>query len=81
MNWKLLYHIGQNENYRTVKLTKSISVLADKQTTISLNVAIQKIFFGTSVIDIKTAPVTHSNDFTAVATQFADNFSQAFSVE
>jgi hypothetical protein len=81
LNWKLLYHIGQNENYRTVKLSKAISILADKQTTLVLNFDLEKVFFGTSTVDIKTEPVTHSNDNIVLATKYADNFSQAFTLE
>jgi len=81
LNRKLLYHLGQNENYRTVKLAKSISILADKKTTIKLNLDLEKVFFGTNTIDIRTEPVTHSNDNVTLATKFADNFSQAFTIE
>ena len=82
-NWFPLYHVGGNSLYRSALLTKNFSVCCDNKYTLNLTLDVKKIFYGTQTIDIITERTTQSSasDNPVVAPKFADNFSQAFSIE
>jgi len=82
-NWFPRYHIGGNSMYRTASLTKSFSVCCENKYALSLVLDVKKIFYGAQTIDIIAENETQSGagDNPAIAPKFADNFSQAFSVE
>ncbi len=82
-NWFPRYHIGGNSLYRAVQLSKSFSVCCDTKYTLNLSLDIKKIFYGTQTLDIITEADTQSGstDNPVIAPKFADNFSQAFSIE
>ncbi len=83
-NWFPLYHIGANAQYREVAISKTYSVCCDNKLTLNLVLDVKKIFYGSSqTLDIiaESTSQTSPSDDPLVAPKFADNFSQAFSIE
>jgi len=82
-NWFPLYHVGGNSYYRSTTLLKNFSVCCDNKYSLNLTLDVKKIFYGTQTLDIIAERTTQSApiDNPAIAPKFADNFSQAFSIE
>ena len=79
----LVYHIGNNINYRQTKLNKNFSVCCKTPGTLTLYLDVQQIFSNSITgesINIVTQPETSSGvgDNPVIASTFADNFSNAF---
>lgn len=80
-NLGLSYHVGGNSFYRQVVLYKDFSLCCNNGLTLNLGFDVQKIFYGTSQqIDVVTERATASDDLPALAAKFADNCSQAFTL-
>lgn len=82
-NWFPRYHIGGNALYRTTTLNKNFSVCCNNKYSFKVVLDVKKIFYGAQTLDIITEDDTQSGptDDPVVAPKFADNFSQAFSIE
>jgi hypothetical protein len=80
-NNTFLYHIGTDNLYREVTLTKNFSICCNNSVTLNLNLDVKKIFYGdTETIDIVTQNVTQTTDNSHTAVSMANNFPKAFSL-
>ncbi len=78
----LVYHVGSDENYRTIRLnfpsSENLKVEEGKTSTININVKIEKIFNSPNSIDIERHRTVM---FGEVAGKVADNYATMFSIE
>lgn len=78
----LIYHVGADENYRTIRLSfpsvENLKVEEGKNLTINISVEIAKLFNSPNRIDIEQHRTVM---FGEVATKVADNYATMFSIE
>jgi hypothetical protein len=74
------YHIGFDSMYRAASVTRAFTVAEGQTLELNMLADVSTVFNGTNAVNIATDPATHTNDYPAVAHQFADRFTQIFSI-
>lgn len=78
----LMYHIGKPVNFRTITITQPIALSKDKDNALTIAVDLKKTLDGSNPMNLslQTERVTQTTDNEPLATKFADNIVNAFSI-
>jgi len=79
----LIYHVGKSVNFRTITITQPIGLAKDKDNTLTISLDIKKVLDGTNPMNLslQAERVTQTTDNEPLASKFADNIVNAFSIQ
>jgi len=81
--YSLMYHVGKPVNFRTITISQPIVLTKDKDNAITIALDLKKVLDGTNAMNLslQTERVTQTTDNEPLATKFADNIVNAFSIQ
>lgn len=81
--YSLMYHVGKPVNFRTITITQPISLSKDKDNDLTISLDLKKTLDGTNPMNLslQSERVTQTTDNEPLATKFADNIVNAFSLQ
>jgi hypothetical protein len=81
--YSLMYHVGKPVNFRTITITQPIALSKDKDNAFTISLDLKKTLDGTNPMNLslQAERVTQTDDNPTLATKFADNIVNAFSIQ
>ncbi len=80
--YSLMYHVGKPVNFRTITITQPITLVKDNNNAITLSLDLKKVLDGPNPMNLsmQSERVTQTTDNEPLATKFADNVVNAFTL-
>jgi hypothetical protein len=81
--YPLMYHVGTPVNFRTITITQPIALSKDKDNALTISIDLKKTLDGSNPMNLllQTERVTQTTDNEPLATKFADNIVNSFSIQ
>ena len=80
--YSLMYHVGKPVNFRTITITQPISLAKDNNNALTISLDLKKVLDGSNPMNMsmQSERVTQTTDNEPLATKFANNVVNAFSL-
>ena len=80
--YSLMYHVGKPVNFRTITITQPISLAKDNNNALTISLDLKKVLDGSNPMNMsmQSERVTQTTDNEPLATKFANNVVNAFSI-